>query len=210
MRKLCHLSDVRTVHGINATSRLSVGWEGFWRRGLAGRRGGCRGESQKEEEKSLIKLLQSAQVMPSACCLPRCLLPASACQQGARQGWGRWACLAWWVGGLFIKLAICPTTYLYVPQSLWTSRAFFDLGFSSTVHLRYYRKGVTLYQHLFLPVENQWIRFIWGKVKVRKYDFYVTEMYRIFCWLGPRNTIVSAFTTDHSPPASPFLSQLLT
>ena len=115
MQKLCHLSDVRTVPGINATSRLSVGWEGFWRRGLAGRRGGCRGESQKEEEKSLIKLLQSAQVMPSACCLPRCLLPASACQQGARQGWGRWACLAGCVGGwgvgLFIKLAICPTTY---------------------------------------------------------------------------------------------------
>ena len=208
MQKLCHLSDVRTVHGINATSRLSVGWEGFWRRRLASRRGGCRGESQKEEEKSLIKLLQSAQVMPSACCLPRCLLPASACQQGARQGWGRWACLAGWVGGGWIVHKISNLSY-YI---LVCSPIFMDFSsfFRSQVQLQYYRKGVTLYQHLFLPVENQWIRFIWGKVKVRKYDFYVTEMYRIFCWLGPRNSIVSAFTTDHSPPASPFLSQLLT
>ena len=111
MQKLCHLSNVRTVHGINATSRLSVGWEGFWRRGLAGRRGGCRGESQKEEEKSLIKLLQSAQVMPSACCLPRCLLPAFACQQGARQGWGRWACLAGCVGGWGVVHKISNLSY---------------------------------------------------------------------------------------------------
>ena len=61
--------------------------------------GGCRGESQKEEEKSLIKLLQSAQVMPSACCLP--LLVNKG--QG-RGGAGGPVWLAVWVGGgLFIK-----------------------------------------------------------------------------------------------------------